>query len=139
MSCALLVAHLALHSGIHSILLFCSIPLGLVQSYKHLPKHPSNSGSFLVPLIAGSTSLAYAACGGCTTCVNNIIEDEERRKVCRNVPRLTMAVGDDVEAVVVEEEIMEDEWADVGNVVNRGVTLIVWWNDVVFFLLGVVE
>jgi hypothetical protein len=83
--------------------------------------------------------LAYAACGGCTTFDNNIIEEEERRKVCRNVPRLTMAVGDDVEAVVVEEEIMEDEWADVGNVVNRGVTLIVWWNDVVFFLLGVVE
>jgi len=138
MSCALLVAHLALHSGIHSILLFCSIPLGLVQSYKHLPKHPSNSGSFLVPLIAGSTSLAYAACGGCTTCVDNIIEDEERRKVCRNIPRLTMATGDDVEAVVVEEEIMEDEWADVVNDVNRGVTLIVWWNDVVF-LLGVVE
>ena len=50
-----------------------------------------------------------------------------------------MAIGDDVEAVVVEEEIMEDEWADVGNVVNRGVTLTVWWNDVVFFLLGVVE
>lgn len=82
--------------------------------------------------------MAYAACGGCTTCVNNIIEDEERRRVCRNIPRLTMAIGDDVEAVVVEGEIMEDEWADVVNFVNRGVTLSVRWNDVVF-LLGVVE
>jgi len=49
-----------------------------------------------------------------------------------------MAIGDDVEAVVVEGEIMEDEWADVVNFVNRGVTLSVRWNDVVF-LLGVVE
>lgn len=138
-SCALFVAHLTLHSGIHSILLFCSIPLGLVQSYKHLPKHPSNSGSFFVPLIDGSTlSLAYAAWGGSTTICDNTNMEEEERKVCRNVPRLT--IGDDVVEAVVEEEIMEADDAndDGGNVVNRGVNIDVW-TDVIVFLLGVVE
>ena len=58
--------------------------------------------------------------------------EEEERKVCRNVPRLT--IGD------VEEEIMEaDANDDGGNVVNRGVNIDIWWTGVVVFLLGVVE
>ena len=64
--------------------------------------------------------------------------EEEERKVCRNVPRLT--IGDDVVEAVVEEEIMEADDAndDGGNVVNRGVNIDVW-TDVIVFLLGVVE
>ena len=62
-SCALVVAHDFLHSGKHSALLFCSSPFGLVHSYMHLLRQASNSGSFLVPLIDGSVSLAQVVGG----------------------------------------------------------------------------
>ena len=56
----LFVAHFCLHSGRHSERDFCSTPLGLVHSYIQVERQASNAGSFFVPLIDGSTSLAHA-------------------------------------------------------------------------------
>lgn len=39
LDCALVVAHLVLHSGKHSPRLFCSAPFGLVHSYIHCERH----------------------------------------------------------------------------------------------------
>lgn len=50
----LLVAHLALHSGMHSFLDFCSSPLGLVHSYIQVDKQASKAGSFFVPFKSAS-------------------------------------------------------------------------------------
>lgn len=63
-NCSLVVAHFFLHSGMHSARLFCSSPLGLVHSYRHLDRQASYAGSFLVPLRAGSTSAAKAGDDG---------------------------------------------------------------------------
>jgi hypothetical protein len=48
-SCCLVVAHCALHSGKQTARDFCSLPFGLVQSYIHLLKHASYFGSCFVP------------------------------------------------------------------------------------------
>ncbi len=62
-NCSFVVAHVFLHSGMHSFLDFCSSPLGFVHSKMHWLKHASKLGSFLVPLTAGSTSFDFAKAG----------------------------------------------------------------------------
>src|SRR5210317_1190558 len=51
----LLVAHLLLHSGRHSLRDFCSTPLGFVHSYMQVDKQVSKAGSFFVPFNSASS------------------------------------------------------------------------------------
>ena len=69
MSCALVVAHLALHSGRHSWRDFCSSAFGLVHSYMHNDTQDWNAGSAFVPFVAARSSLADAADTGRTVVI----------------------------------------------------------------------
>ncbi len=76
--------HLALHSGRHSALDFCSAPLGLVHSYIHTLSLAWTSGSFLEPLVKAS-SLAQTGAGVATAPVVSNPPTTTARKFCLDV------------------------------------------------------